>query len=821
MACGLDPKVNDASLDADDDGLNNLTEYLHGANPCSKNSDGDQYDDYYEVVTDRTRDPAIHEEPLVYMVMPPVAAVGETITIIGNRLGLHPFTSLTALVYINGVIAPLLAGSTENMLYVHAPNGAQEHSTTLPGLIIHTIYDANFQSEHPYPIKITGPKIDGSKETHESSGGFAEIAPGATIVYGLHLPGESDGYRLHLAGRSVVNVMVRAYGPIQDGDSASFSPVVSVMNKAGDLVKQAGLKGTATVSMNEVVLPGDTAYISVGAPAMNVGDTAIGFYRLGVTKISAPYITAVRPGIGANGESITIEGANFGNTKLTNQVWFMEGNTIHAASIQQGNTTSLTVQVPPDLPGKKGDAFPIVINNLINSLSSTAAEASSHNSQAVFYRAVPGSITRESVFSATALQDGQTVTGFTGPERGHFAFFGEAGRIIEATLLFADSLGNILVAGQPSVVLIDPDGATVDLRPAGWSTLSEGIAHDRYALPRTGIYQVKVSGVLSEVSNGLYYRLSYQRIDPPDADRISVMAGSPFQELVAPKNGSTVFETMQVLLTNDGATATPVVNAPVIFAYPGREKLVFTNVSGLATMIGLQTPAPDIQGEVIAYPGGNPNLRVKYQYLIIEGTPASEAASLSSPAVAKSSSLPSGPSLINSVDPSCIPYRNYPLDDSDHDGLFACEEIVRGTACNSSDTDHDGISDLEESRLPFLDPLNFKDKVKLNITTIKRKNLNDLLAGETISITVQVRDEAKNNRWARKVALQIQDVDNMTDDPAVLDESSVLSDVNGVAHFHLRLPTKVSASRTCFVTQDDDEIQQECLRYYQLCPASV
>jgi hypothetical protein len=47
-AC-LDPSTNDASLDADGDGLTNLQEYLIGTDPCVQDTDGDGCGDAQEL----------------------------------------------------------------------------------------------------------------------------------------------------------------------------------------------------------------------------------------------------------------------------------------------------------------------------------------------------------------------------------------------------------------------------------------------------------------------------------------------------------------------------------------------------------------------------------------------------------------------------------------------------------------------------------------------------------------------------------------------------------------------------------------------------
>ncbi|MHA1825946.1 MAG: Midasin, partial [Candidatus Heimdallarchaeota archaeon] len=49
VAHGLNPKVNDANLDKDGDGLTNHYEYQLGTEPDNSDTDGDGYSDSWEL----------------------------------------------------------------------------------------------------------------------------------------------------------------------------------------------------------------------------------------------------------------------------------------------------------------------------------------------------------------------------------------------------------------------------------------------------------------------------------------------------------------------------------------------------------------------------------------------------------------------------------------------------------------------------------------------------------------------------------------------------------------------------------------------------
>ena len=50
QAVGLDPTVNDAEQDADEEGLVNVEEYRYNTDPLRFDSDGDGYDDLSEII---------------------------------------------------------------------------------------------------------------------------------------------------------------------------------------------------------------------------------------------------------------------------------------------------------------------------------------------------------------------------------------------------------------------------------------------------------------------------------------------------------------------------------------------------------------------------------------------------------------------------------------------------------------------------------------------------------------------------------------------------------------------------------------------------
>jgi len=683
MACGLDPKYGDSLLDGDTDGLTNLEEQEEGTNPCLKDSDGDGDSDSDEI--DNGTDPTLYESPIVFMVVPPIAKPGDTVTIFGNRFGHDPFNNTT--VTINGEPADILEGSTENMLYVNVASGSSQYSSSYPGLMITAWYGSTLEiMQNRYPIKITK-----TGEVPQEYVGITQINVGDT-VYGMHRPGETDGYRLHLSGKSSINISVKGFDPLSNGDTTRPDTFLMVRNKFGDIVATDDNSGGSTYAKIEaLVLPGDTAYIIVTVPHPENGDTCTGFYSMRIEEAAAaPYITSVSPAIGLAGDVITIEGMNFGDTADSNEVSFMDGNT---ATISSATETKLTVVVPT-LPGSQGHSYPIVIDNLDSSLSSDDSGVADHNSGALFYHHDPDNLRAESAYTATELKTGDTATGFIGTERGKFSFAGSAGKLIEVEMLFADTQGNVLTAGEPEVSLIAPDGSDVSslaTRPASWTSTTDGVLHDQFALPQTGDYTLVAGGTCSGCTAIEVYKLSYDYQDPIPVDAIQKIAGDD-QIIPVVRNGTTLFDDIEVHLIYQGST---VPDAPVIFRAAGKEYLAFTDSDGNAAHSGIATPSPEKQGVIAVYPAGYAWIKAEFRYIVIYAFSRDD---WDGDGITNSQEVSSGtnPTLLDSNYDGIM--DGYPLSgdtsgDNDGDRLPNEWEIVYGTDMHNLDSDDDGFPD--------------------------------------------------------------------------------------------------------------------------------
>ena len=594
----LDPlNPLEATQDKDNDGLTNLQEYLDGSNPHVKDSDNDGYDDLYEA-THPPRDPVVHEEPLVFAVFPPVAKPGDTLTILGYRLG---DTVSQTVVEINGRRAELLPGSSETNLKVRVPSRADRFRFP-PIRIIATYQGVQWSSTAPhFPFKVTG-----DEEIPELQKDPTEIAEGRN-VYGRIMLGESDAYRFNLSDRSVINVSVKAFDALDnrvlEGGTHDPDTYLQVLRKTGSVVAGNDNFGNSTNSaLPGLVLEGGTYTIQVTVPRAEAGNTSRGYYSLRFDRIASPFITDISPAIGRPGEIVTISGCNFGAAIEDNRVQFVHGRSRTSAQITHASAASLTIQVP-SLQGQPGQGYSVVVTNLVTGLGSQEKAVAAHNAPAIFYLLDHAGYVPERVFGAGYLSSDQTAVGYTGEGRGRFIIEGSKGETILAKMIFAQPFGEANPAGQPRVSLIAPDGNEVPLHPLDPPT-SKGIGQDLYTLPQYGKYTLVAQGTQDGIHPG-FYQLSFERQEHVAADRMEILSGD-HQIIPVVSGGETILGPLKVRVTYQGKA---VAHAPVIFQViaplgqwtQDHDYLFFTDANGDATATGLVSPKPPLQGQVLAH----------------------------------------------------------------------------------------------------------------------------------------------------------------------------------------------------------------------------
>jgi len=610
----LDPSDAGAGNDPDGDYLFNLDEYLAGTNPYQKDSDNDGIDDNLEMPP---RNPAIHEEPLIFAIFPPVASEGTTLTIMGHRLGQTP--TLFTTVNINGVSAAPLPGSTESILYVEVPPGAASFNYAYPPITITTIsYGPSWSSTAPfYPFKVTDPAAN---EIPELVSAPTDLAEGQTAIGAIML-GDRDAYRIHLTDRSVLNISARAFDAlsnqvlewgIHDPDT-----YLEVLNDSFNLVASNDnlLPYYSDSMLKQLVLDSGTYTIRVTVPEVEKGNTSRGFYALRYEKILPPFITDVAPAVGLPGDTIVIKGCNFAPALADNEVQLVSGSTVFQANITQASTSSLTVTIPSDLWGGTGIRYHIIVINKASTpiLSSEDPQVLDHNHLADFYWLDPQNHLPEHVLGTPYLADGDTAVGILSYGRGHFVFRGDAGQTFLAIETCLNPDGSVNTEGEPRVALFDREGKQVPHHPLDPYIMGQGL----FSLPETGDYTFQLGGDCP----GLHlYRFSYHQQPPAAADQIYVVSGDN-QIIPVVRDGTTVFKPFRVKVMKhppNQSYSIPVAHAPIVFKTPAKEYLSFTDANGIAVAANLATPRGPIQDRVIAYPAGHPGLKVKFNFVLVE-----------------------------------------------------------------------------------------------------------------------------------------------------------------------------------------------------------
>ncbi len=713
---GFDPlsPADGGTADYDSDGLINIDEYYYGSNPTVADSDQDGINDGDEVPG---RNPALHEEPVIFAIFPGVATVGDNITILGYRL--RDGTTVDTDVTINGYSAAAGNCATGDTVSICAtvPTGAGTFSSP-PITVSATFGSTTWTSIGPpraqyFPYKVV------------PSGGniIAELEPGPTDIqdgqtaFGLIRYGDKDYYRIHLNGASVLNISASAFDVmadvvVQNADTSEAhvpNTYLEVTDANANFIASSDDAGSSTTNseLNEVVLDGGTYFINVTVPQTQTGNTSQGYYALRVDRLEAPYITDISPAFGETSSVITIAGANFATDQYDgNSVQFLDGATVYEGRILTQTPSAIVLNPPSELPGLTVFAYDLKIINHDLSPDRNSSEYA-HNDPAVFHLlTLSSSIVPEHAFGSANLEAGQTAMGFPGYERAKFTFSGITGNVIQAKIsIHALSTGDPIPSDTVNlhVDLIAPDQSQVPHFGAATMTQSGNTLIQNYALPDDGTYLLSVRRNPLD-SDTVYYQMKYTRQTPDPADSIEIVDGNT-QILPVVKGGNTVFNPMSVLVKNNG---TPVQNYPVIFKTKDRHYLAFTDSSGVATASDIQTPEPPIQGRVVAFPAGHLWLKAKFDFVLTEAYARDDW---------DGDGVPNGQDAY----PMSVEINDFPKTivsdvDDDGDGLDNKVEEIIGTDEGEFDTDGDGYPDgFEVSH--NLDPLN-SDSVSVKMVPL-------------------------------------------------------------------------------------------------------